>query len=239
MSLGPRLHAIAGFVLPGRPMADIGTDHARLPVDLVTRGVTPRAIACDVRSGPLEAAGRTVAAAGCTDRVALRLGDGLEPLRPGEAETVVIAGMGGPSVVEILGAAPEPVLDGVRRLVLAPHGGVGLVRGHLDRHGWTIVDEAMVEEAGRLYPIVVAAPAPGPEAARLDEIDVALGPILRQRTRTDPAMRAWVAQELTRTRQALAGLARAREADVPKRRELEALAALLARAVDPDPDRED
>lgn len=230
-SLTPRLRAIADFVLPGRPMADVGTDHAQLPVDLVTRGAVPRAIACDVRAGPLEAARKTVAAAGCADRVELRQGDGLAAVGPNEVETVVIAGMGGRSIAAIVDAArPGTGIAGVRRLVLAPNGGVGRLRRRLAELGWRIVDETVVDDAGHLYPIVVAEPASTP--VRLDETDLAVGPILRHRT--DAPVRAWAAQELARTRRALDGLARAREVDTAKRERLEALAALLARHARPE-----
>lgn len=114
-----RLQKVAALVRPGSRLADIGTDHAYLPTALVQRGVCPTAIASDVRPGPVQAARRTVEAAGLNDKIDVRLGDGLEPIRPDEAEDIVIAGMGGETIAAILAAAPW-VKDGRYRLICSP-----------------------------------------------------------------------------------------------------------------------
>ena len=119
LELTPRLRLLADWVPPGARLADVGTDHAYLPVWLVQNGVCPAAIAADLRPGPLEAARRHVAAAGLEDRISLRLGDGLAPVFPGEADDIVIAGMGGETIAAILSAA-DWLADARLRLVLQP-----------------------------------------------------------------------------------------------------------------------
>lgn len=226
--LSARLEAVAAFVLPGEPMLDVGTDHARLPTVLVARARVPRAIASDVVPGPLEFARRTVEEAGLADRIELRLCDGLEGLKTGEVATITIAGMGAGSIIEILGAG---VPDGVRRLVLAPNTGVDRLRGHLDETGWEIVDEAMVEELGRLYPIVVA--EPGGTAGSLDERARLIGPHLGPRRAAQTL--AWARERLARCERTLAGLARATNPDVSKAERMRRHRALLLAYLDLDP----
>jgi tRNA (adenine22-N1)-methyltransferase len=204
IQLTPRLGAVAALVRRGAPMADIGTDHAYLPTYLVQTGAVPRAIAGDVVPGPLEAARQTVEEAGLTDRIELRLGDGLRILRPGEATTVTICGMGGGLIVTLLENGP---LEGVERLVLQPMESVERVRAWLVANGWRLIAEVLVEDAGRLY--VILAAERGEQHLRPDELLVgphlqAAGGELLQRYLTD-----WLGQ----LQRALAG---ARRSDRPE-----------------------
>lgn len=146
-------------------MADIGTDHALLPVDLVRRGIVPRAVAGDLHRGPVQAAERQVREAGLTERIDVRMGDGLEVLSPGEAATVVIAGMGGGTMTDILEKGVT-ALRGVRRLVLQPNIGERIVREWLYSRGWKLMEETILEEDGLCYE-VLAADAADEEEARL------------------------------------------------------------------------
>lgn len=155
MKLSKRLATIAALVPPGSRLADIGTDHAYLPVYLVTEGVVPFAVAGEVHQGPFRVAGEALARVGLTDKISLRFGDGLAVLAPGEVDTVVIAGMGGPTIVDILTARPE-VTAALTRLVLQPMQAAGVVRRWLAGNGWRLVAETLVEEDGRLYEIIAA-----------------------------------------------------------------------------------
>ncbi len=154
-TLDKRLATVAGCVRPGSRMADIGTDHAYLPVWLVSRGICPSAIASDLRQGPLEAAERTVKAAGLSEAVALRLGDGLATLRPGEVEDIAIAGMGGETIAAILQAAPW-VRDGALRLVLQPMTHAEDLRRWLLENGFIIEEERLIIDGRHLYPVMVS-----------------------------------------------------------------------------------
>lgn len=224
---------MAGFVLPGRPVADIGTDHGLLPAYLVATGRVPRAIATDLRPGPLEAARRTLRAAGVEDRVELRQGDGFAPLRPGEVATAVVAGMGGAHVAELLARAGQ-ALEGVQRLVLQPRGAEDEVRRTLAALGWAIADEALVADGRHIHAVIAAGPAARPPALTAE--DALLGPVLRRRG--GELFRRYVARHRDRLREALAGACRAREPDAGYLRRLTDQLRILEAAL-AEPERRD
>ena len=148
MMLSERLQAVCALCPHGECLVDIGTDHGYVPVTLVEEGVVNRAVAMDVRKGPLSRAAASVREAGLTDRISLRLSDGLDGLQAGEADVVLIAGMGGPLTVRILAAGEEKLSD-VKALVLQPQSEIGDVRRYLSMHGWRILRENMVLEDGK------------------------------------------------------------------------------------------
>jgi tRNA (adenine22-N1)-methyltransferase len=152
--LSDRLTALSNYVKNGTIMADIGTDHGYLPVFLVKSGRCPRAIACDVRKMPLESARRNIMANGLTEQIELRLGDGIQILKPGEVQIVNIAGMGGSTIRQILSEKPD-VLAQIDRLILQPMGDEESLRHWLITNGWCIMDEELVLEDERLYTIIV------------------------------------------------------------------------------------
>ena len=152
LELSPRLQLLADWVPQGARLADVGTDHAYLPVWLTLHGRVTSAIASDLRKGPLERAretGRTYGAEG----IDYRLGDGLAFIRPEEADTIVIAGMGGENIASILAAAPWTA-DGQHTLLLAPHTKAEELRLFLMDHGYAIRREALVRDRGTLYPVM-------------------------------------------------------------------------------------
>lgn len=157
MRLPSRLEAVARQVIPGRTVADIGTGHGLLPWALAQREIAPRVIATEVRPGPLAEAERRLRPAG--DRVAVRQGWGLAPLADGEAEVLVLAGMGGRTIVAILEAGLAQATS-AERLVLQPQNGCAVVRRWLLARGFAPVAEDLVEERGHFYPVLSAAPAP-------------------------------------------------------------------------------
>ena len=152
LELSPRLQLLADWVPRGARFADVGTDHAYLPVWLTLHGRVTSAIASDLRKGPLERAretGRTYGAEG----IDYRLGDGLAFIRPEEADTIVIAGMGGENIASILAAAPWTA-DGQHTLLLSPHTKAEELRLFLMDHGYAIRREALVRDRGTLYPVM-------------------------------------------------------------------------------------
>ncbi|KJS22661.1 MAG: hypothetical protein VR72_04790 [Clostridiaceae bacterium BRH_c20a] len=155
--LSKRLKQIADFVPLGTVVADIGTDHALLPSYLVQEKIAPSAIAIDVSAGPLEVAQKQVRSLLLADRISVRLGDGLEPLEPGEAQTVIIAGMGGATIRKILLRSPQ-VLNQLQRLILQPNIGAESVRAWAIHNNWKIIDEEIVYEDERFYEIIVLEP---------------------------------------------------------------------------------
>lgn len=153
MNLSLRLQKIADFVPDGEVMADVGTDHGHLPIYLVSSHKVKRAIAMDVRSGPLSRAEQAIRICGLQEQIQVRLSDGLAALLPGEAETVVIAGMGGALIQKIIGEGKH-MWDSVGRWILSPQSEIGETRHWLERHGFSIEKEAMVLDAGKYYVIM-------------------------------------------------------------------------------------
>jgi len=155
--------AMAEFVESGERIADIGADHAYLPIYLLREGVSPFAVLTDIRPGPLEKTRESVAKAlrgEPSPGFDLRLGDGLEPLGPGEVDTVVIAGMGGETIISILEADAEKAAS-FKKYILQPRTKTGLLEDWLGGLGWKIISKAVAEERGRLCDIIVCAPKEG------------------------------------------------------------------------------
>ncbi len=167
-----RLSRIAGLVRAGSRIADIGTDHAFLPVALVGSDKCPSALACDVREGPLQNARNTVEAAGLSDRIECRLGDGLSVVEPDEADEVIIAGMGGETIAGILAACPWAAERG-RRFLLQPMTHAEDVRRYLLAAGYTVEREETVAVGRHAYLIIVAEAAGAPPCR--DEVPAWVG----------------------------------------------------------------
>lgn len=160
--LDKRLRCVADMVRPGSRLADIGTDHAYLPTELVSSGRCPHAIACDIRPGPADAAQRTVREAGLTERIEVRLGNGLAPLHWAEADDIVIAGMGGETIAAILrDGVPRWLPEGREALkrmsfLLQPMSRPEELRRMLLISGFSLFEEKTVEQGGHLYTIMRA-----------------------------------------------------------------------------------
>jgi tRNA (adenine22-N1)-methyltransferase len=159
IKLSKRLQQIADLVPYGARLADIGSDHALLPAYLAERGMIAFAVAGEVNEGPFRAAAKQVREAGLTERIDVRLGDGLAVIRPGEADAITIAGMGGSLIVSILSAGLKK-LEGVRTLILQPNVGEETVRRWLVEHDWFLSKEHIVEEDGKIYEILTAVRTP-------------------------------------------------------------------------------
>ena len=165
MDMDERLQYIATLVRRGSRLADIGTDHAYLPVYLVGQGICRCAVAGDVRQGPAANARKAVQQAGLEQQISVRVGDGLSVLNAGEADDIVIAGMGGETIAAILQAAPW-IRDRSIRLILQPMSRPEQMRAFLLRNGFSLLHEATVVSSGRRYLVTVAAftdAAPQPE----------------------------------------------------------------------------
>lgn len=151
--LSKRLQAAADYVTKGNRAADIGTDHGFLPIYLVQSGRCPQAVAMDIRKGPLLRAQEHIAAAGLEHVIQVRLSDGLQELAEGEADSAVITGMGGLSVIHILEEA-QAQLAWLKELVLEPQSDIAKVRRYLREHHLYIDRENLVYEAGKFYPVL-------------------------------------------------------------------------------------
>lgn len=153
MQLSRRLLAIADMVSPCNVLADVGTDHGYLPIYLIRQKKIQRAIAMDVNAGPLERADEHIRGYGLSSYIETRRSDGVTALKIQEADTVVIAGMGGPLTEKIL-TEGFSVLTSVSELVLQPQSDIPHVRRFLCEQGYRIEQENMVEEDGKYYPMM-------------------------------------------------------------------------------------
>lgn len=155
MRLKGRLLSVAEMVPPSKCIVDVGTDHGRLPVWLVKRGIAERAIVTDISAASLKKAEALIKAHGLESLIEPRVGDGLSVVYPGEADTVVISGMGGLLIRDILENAPQ-VTASVKTFVLQPMRNQGLLRKWLVNSGYAIVDESLVREKDKFYEVIVA-----------------------------------------------------------------------------------
>ena len=174
MQLSQRLSSVASMVTAGNCLADVGTDHGYVPIYLYERNIIPRAIAMDVNKGPLERAALHIAESGMKEAIETRLSDGLTALKPGEADSVVIAGMGGPLIIRILSAHPE-ITESLKELILQPQSEISEVRIWLYEQGYEIIEEHMVFEDGKYYPMFKA--VKNPEAEKLTNLEYKYGKI--------------------------------------------------------------
>ena len=149
--LDARLGAAFAYVRPGHTAADIGCDHGKLSAALAGSGRCPLVLACDLRPDPLQKA--RLACAQYGDAVQFRLGSGLSVLQPGEADDIVIAGMGAETIIEILAAAPW-VFDARYNLVLVPATKHSVLRRWLAQNGFATLGETLCEAAGRWYTVL-------------------------------------------------------------------------------------
>ncbi len=160
--LTPRLRAIADRVPRGIRPADVGTDHAYIPAWLVAEGICPSAWATDIQKGPLENARETVTKEGLSSQIELRLGPGLVPMRGETPQGIIIAGMGGILISDIL-AEDIRMARQAETLILQPMSGFKELRRWLVTHGFRITEECLVQEGRRLYEIICAKAGEGQE----------------------------------------------------------------------------
>ncbi|WP_160112339.1 tRNA (adenine(22)-N(1))-methyltransferase [Salicibibacter kimchii] len=153
--LSLRLQTIAREVPKGSRLADIGTDHAQLPVALMGAGRLSYAVASDAKAGPFQTALRNVEAAGFSDSISVRHGEGLQTVGASDRiDSITIAGMGGSLITEMLSKGANK-LEPVQRLILQPNVAADTVRKWLYDSGWTLVTEEIVQEE-QFYEVLIA-----------------------------------------------------------------------------------
>ncbi len=217
IKLSDRLSALTALVPPGVRLADIGCDHAYIPVVLCLDGTIPSAVAMDLKEGPLERAREHISDHCLDDRIETRLSDGLAGLGDDEADTVLISGMGGLLIKRILTERniPESVTD----LILQPQSDIAEVRRCVRELGFWIADEDMVLEDGKFYPMMRAVRVregeesfrdsrrgrqAGADDDRDTEAEDAFGPVLLNSRH--PVLHEWLDRELDTTDRILAHL---------------------------------
>ncbi|MCM3488606.1 tRNA (adenine(22)-N(1))-methyltransferase TrmK [Alkalihalophilus marmarensis] len=154
--LSKRLQRVAAYVPKGSKTADIGSDHAYLPCYLCLEDQTAKAIAGEVNEGPYLSAVSQVRQSGLTDRISVRMGNGLEVIEHADQVNVItIAGMGGALITSILEDGKDKLKE-VDRLILQPNVSAITIREWLDREGWSLASEEIIEEDDKIYEILVA-----------------------------------------------------------------------------------
>lgn len=154
-TLGARLEACAALVRRGKIPADIGTDHAYLPIWLVEHGAVPRAFASDINEEPIQSARRNISVHGLNEKITTFTANGLEKVPQNEVDDVIIAGMGGDNIAAILNGA-NWLKNPRYRLILQPMSRASRLREYLMRNGFGILTETAVCEAGRVYTVICA-----------------------------------------------------------------------------------
>jgi len=211
MVLTPRLKCIAGLVPEGARLADVGTDHAKLPVSLLLEGKLVSAIGSDIREGPLSHAARNAEEHGIKKGLSLRLAAGLDKVSPEECDTVSIVGMGGSTIAEILGNASWTA-RGDHLLLLQPMTMVDELRRWLWGNGYDINRENLCREGRRWYVVLSVRGGVSRCEKRLSECSVS--PALLKAE----GVKEYLAHLLARERRALEGMKRGAEVD-PERLE--------------------
>ena len=161
MRLSKRIYALADKVIDGDSIADIGTDHGYVPMLLMRQGRSPHVIMSDISEGSLAKARETFAACRLEDKVResdFRVGDGLQTIEAGEVDELIIAGLGGHTIKNIL-ADDEEKSRSFRRIILQPRKHSGTLRHYLYTHGWDIESETLAEEGKFACEIITALPS--------------------------------------------------------------------------------
>lgn len=225
IQLSARLAAVAGLAKGAKRLADIGTDHGYLPIFLAQQEGLEYAVAMDVNRGPLLRAQEHIRQQDMEEKITTRLSDGAQKLLPGEADCVVIAGMGGPLTIRILSEGRRQLAE-TGTFVLQPQSEIESVRRFLHAEGLYITAEDMVKDDGKFYPMMKAVRAGNPgsggtnEAQGWEDYEYCFGRyLIRQK---NPVLREFLKKEEKTCREILESL---RERDGEKialrRKELE------------------
>ena len=152
MNLSSRLQAVINMLDLSGPVADIGTDHAYLPIYLARQTDCSQIIASEYTEAPYQVAVEQIKKAKAEDKVELRKGFGLSVLNKKEVEEIIIAGMGGFTIQEII-AGQLSIAQAADKLVLQPMSGLSELRSWLVDNGFTIIDEQLAKEEDKLYQV--------------------------------------------------------------------------------------
>jgi|GEM_PF-37227 len=155
IKISKRLLAVVSMVNIGNRVADIGTDHGYVPISLIQRGIAPFVIAMDIGKGPLERAKKNILENELTDKIEIRLSNGMMALSTREVDSILISGMGGELIADILKAGSE-ILKDISELVLSPQSEIFKVRELIRENRFTIDKEMTVYDEGKYYTVIHA-----------------------------------------------------------------------------------
>ena len=155
MRLSDRLQTIANFIPKNTIVGDIGTDHGYIPIYLIENEISKKVIATDISKNSLDKIINSVKGTKYEKDIDMRLGDGLDPIKPFEVDTVVIAGMGGLLIRDILDKDKDK-RDSITNFILQPNIATEELRKYLYENNFEIVDEKLVKEDGKFYEVIWA-----------------------------------------------------------------------------------
>lgn len=204
IKLSNRMESVVSMVTPSNPICDVGCDHGYISIALVERGLSPTALAMDINPGPLERAKENIKGAGLEDRITIRLSDGLREYAPGEAKTLIITGMGGPLIQDIL-SYDLAKTNSFSELILSPQSEIREFRIYLSDNGYTILDEDMVLEDGKFY-VILKAVRRDPESNTevISDQGLSFGPVLLKKKH--PVLGAFLVEEIKKKEDVLCKL---------------------------------
>ena len=189
IKLSERLQAVADMITPGLRVSDVGCDHGYLSIYLMQNKIAKSVIASDVRTGPLSKAAENINTYEMADVIDLRLSDGLSMVDPGEVDAVVMAGMGGNLMMDILKNGAD-VVGEAQELILQPQSEQPGLRHYLADNGWLIISETMIFEDYKYYPMLKAVKG---EMKWDKEIDFIYGKVLLHEQ--NPVLHQFLLQE--------------------------------------------
>ena len=219
MELSKRLKRIAEHVDKCESVADIGTDHGYIPIYLVKEGICKKAIASDINKGPIEKAKVNVAFEGVSDKVKCLLGPGLNPLKVGEVNGVILAGMGGNLTRDILLAD----MDKVKKydfIILQPAQNPEVLREFLYKNDYEIIDEDLIKDEGRFYELFKVKYNENSEKLVFhDELEYEVSPLLREKNH--PLFKEFIEEKINRCETILSFIKEDTEAAKKRKSDLE------------------
>lgn len=201
INLSARLRCIASYIEPGAAVADVGTDHGYIPAWLVQNGIASRVIASDIKAGPLQTAVNTAKSAGVYDSIDFRLCSGLDAYAPDEVDDIIMAGMGGETLISIMSEKPW---TRQKRLVLQPQSKIPELRKWMYENGFTILDARLVYDTGRIYLVWLAT---GCDETKTEFKPVIADDLLLQKR--DPLLLPWLDEMIKRALKRQKGMQRA------------------------------
>ena len=219
MELSKRLKRIAEHVDKCESVADIGTDHGYIPIYLVKEGICKKAIASDINKGPIEKAKVNVAFEGVSNKVKCLLGPGLNPLKVGEVNGVILAGMGGNLTRDILLADMEKVKK-YDFIILQPAQNPEVLREFLYKNDYEIIDEDLIKDEGRFYELFKVKYNKNSEKLVFeDELEYEVSPLLREKNH--PLFKEFIEEKINRCETILSFIKEDTEAAKKRKSDLE------------------
>lgn len=217
MVLKGRLKLIYDMIPPCDILSDIGTDHALIPAYALLNGRCKKTLACDIKIGPLERAERTRKKYMLENNMELRMGNGLTPIAEQEADVIVMAGMGGTLITELIFESID-IAQKANYILIQPMTHQELIRPFLWENGFEIVDEGLVSEGNKLYQVILTKYT-GMRKQNAERIRELIGDILIETD--DPLFRDWVKGHIREQKKAVSGLKSAKATYDAKKIEIE------------------